>query len=80
MIFWIAVAYFFLTLVFLYETIFYADGNTKVILYSNVIAALFNIALNVILIPCYGLNGAIISTLLSFIIRFFVVQFYFKKL
>lgn len=80
MIFWIAVAYFFLTLVFLYETIFYADGNTKVILYSNFIAAIFNIALNAILIPSYGLDGAIMSTLLSFIIRFFVIQFYFKKL
>ena len=80
MIFWIAVAYFFLTLVFFYETIFYAEGNTKVILYSNVIAAIFNIILNIVLIPFYGLNGAVISTLLSFITRFFVVQLYFQKL
>jgi O-antigen/teichoic acid export membrane protein len=80
MIFWIAVAYFFLTLVFLYETIFYADGITKIILYSNILAAVINIILNIIFIPYYGLNGALVSTLLSFTTRFFVVKFYFNRL
>ncbi len=79
-IFWIAFAFFFLTLSFFYETIFYAEQQTKVILYSNIAAAIFNILLNIVLIPLYGLNGAIISTLFSFITRFIVVQFYFQKL
>lgn len=80
LIFWIALAYFFLTVVFLYETIFYAESKTKVILYSNIISAVLNIFLNVLLIPLYGLEGAFIATLVSFGIRFFVVQYYYRKL
>jgi len=80
LIFWISLAYFFLTLVYLYETIFYAESKTKVILYSNIISAVFNILLNILLIPLYGLNGAFIATLISFLIRLLVVKFYFNKL
>jgi O-antigen/teichoic acid export membrane protein len=80
LIFWIALSYFFLTLVYLYETIFYAESKTYVILHSNIVSAVLNILLNILLIPIYGLNGAFISTLISFGIRFVVVQFYFIKL
>ncbi|MDP3352367.1 MAG: polysaccharide biosynthesis C-terminal domain-containing protein, partial [Flavobacteriaceae bacterium] len=73
-IFWIAFAYFFMTLVYLYETIFYAEGKTKIILLSNIYAAVINILLNVLLIPIYGLNGAIIANITSFIIRFIVIK------
>ncbi len=80
LIFWIAFSHFLLTIVFLYETIFYSEGKTKVLLLSNILSALFNIVLNVLLIPVLGLDGAFIATLLSFFIRLIVVQFYFKKL
>lgn len=80
LIFWIALAYFFLTLVYLYETIFYAESKTKVILYSNIISAIFNVLLNVLLIPIYGLNGAFMATLTAFGIRFIVIQYYYRKL
>lgn len=80
LIFWISLAYFFLTIVYFYETIFYAESKTKVILYSNIISAVFNILLNILLIPFYGLNGAFIATLISFLIRLLVVKFYFNKL
>lgn len=80
LIFWISLSYFFLTIVYLYETIFYAESKTNVILYSNIVSAIFNILLNVLLIPKYGLNGAFIATLISFLIRLFIVKFYFIKL
>jgi O-antigen/teichoic acid export membrane protein len=80
LIFWIALAYFFLTVVFLYETILYAEGKTKFILFSNIISALFNIILNILLIPLCGLNGAFFSTLISFVMRFLLVHIYFRKL
>jgi O-antigen/teichoic acid export membrane protein len=80
LIFWIALSYFFLTLIYLFETIFYAESKTKIILYSNIISAILNILLNVFLIPIYGLNGAFIATLIAFIVRFLVVYLYFKKL
>jgi O-antigen/teichoic acid export membrane protein len=80
LIFWISLAYFFLTIVYLYETIFYAESKTKVILFSNIVSAIFNIVLNILLIPLYGLNGAFVATLISFLIRFLVVKFYFNRL
>jgi O-antigen/teichoic acid export membrane protein len=80
LIFWISLAYFFLTIVYLYETIFYAESKTKVILLSNIVSAIFNIILNILLIPLYGLNGAFVATLISFLIRFLVIKFYFNRL
>lgn len=80
LIFWISLAYFFLTIVYLYESIFYAESKTKVILFSNIMSAILNILLNVWLIPLYQLNGAFIATLISFLIRFLVVKFYFNRL
>ena len=80
LIFWISLSYFFLTIVLLYETIFYAESKTKVILYSNIVSAIINIGLNVIFIPHFGLNGAYIATLISFLVRLFIVKFYFNKL
>jgi O-antigen/teichoic acid export membrane protein len=80
LIFWVALAYFFMTIVYLYETIFYAEGKTKIILYSNVLSAILNIALNVILIPIYGLVGAFLATLFSFLIRFLIIILYFRRL
>jgi len=79
-IFWIALCFLIMTGTFLYETIFYANHQTKVILYSNIISAFANIILTLILIPYYGLNGAIIAMLASVIIRFGFVYFKFKKL
>jgi O-antigen/teichoic acid export membrane protein len=42
-------------------------GHTRVILYINVAAAVFNIALNLTLIPIYSLVGAAVATMLSYI-------------
>jgi O-antigen/teichoic acid export membrane protein len=80
LIFYISIAYFLMTMVFLYETVFYAEGKTKVILYSNIFAAILNIIINMVLIPLYGLNGAFLATLTSFLLRFLIIIIYFNKL
>jgi O-antigen/teichoic acid export membrane protein len=78
-IFWIAFAYFFLTLTYLYETIFYYNGNTKIILYSNITSAVINIIFNMVLIKLFGLPGAIISMMLSCIVRVLIIRSYFVR-
>ena len=79
-IFWIALCFLIMTATFLYETIFYANHNTKVILHSNIISAFANVILTLMLIPYYGLNGAIIAMLVSVILRIGFVYIKFKNL
>lgn len=79
-IFWISVGYFLMTLSYLVEVIFYAEGKTKIILISNIFSAIANILLNIILIPKYGLNGALIATLISQFTRLLLITLSLKKL
>ena len=80
LIFWIGLAFFFLTLTQLYESFFYAEYKTKIILLGNVISALLNVILNILLIPKYGIMGAAIATCLGFIVHFIVIYYNFKKI
>ncbi|MDP8201911.1 MAG: polysaccharide biosynthesis C-terminal domain-containing protein [Candidatus Tenebribacter burtonii] len=43
--------------------------NTKYISYANIIAAILNIILNLLFIPKFGMTGAALASLISFIIR-----------
>ena len=79
-VFWIALAFFVYTLTRLYELIFYSEKNTKIILYSNIVSASINIIGNLMLIPVYGMFGAVLATLIGFIFQFIVVCFYFNKI
>lgn len=79
-IFWLALVYFIMTITYQFETIFYAQHNTKVILKSNIISAILNILLNILLIPDLGLIGAVIAMILSTGIRFVFVYNKFVKL
>lgn len=78
-IFWSALGYFFITLAYIFETIFYAESKTKTILISNVISAIFFITLNFILIPVLGLPGALIGLLGGALARLFYICFIFFK-
>tara|TARA_R100000306_G_scaffold140_1_gene284 strand:+ start:2645 stop:3901 length:1257 start_codon:yes stop_codon:yes gene_type:complete len=80
MIFWIALSYMIITFTYLFEMIFFANHNTKIILYSNIISAVLNGTLNLILIPLIGMNGAILSLLISVLSRFAFIYFKYKKL
>ena len=79
-IFWIAACFLIMTATFLYETIFYAQHSTKVILYGNVLGAVTNILFNLIFIPPYGLNGAAAAMLASVLIRFGFIYYKFKHI
>lgn len=79
-IFWIALAFFILTLIHLFESIFYSENKTKIILYANIVSAIVNITANIIFIPLYGLIGAAIATVIGFLIQFIVVIYNFNKI
>ena len=49
----------------------YTRGNSTYFLLSDAIAFVLNITLNLILIPVWGMNGAALATLISFIIPAF---------
>lgn len=48
--------------------------NTKYIAWITIAAALFNIALNFIFVPLYGIIAAALNTLISFILFYYVSQ------
>lgn len=79
-IFWTALAYFLVTFTYLFEVVFYFQKRTGIILLSNVISAITAIVLNVIFIPIFGLQGALIGLVAAGCIRFLVVWIVFKKL
>jgi O-antigen/teichoic acid export membrane protein len=55
-----------------------AHNLTKITFYNNVLGALLNVILNIILIPKMGISGAAIATLVSYIVAIFGV-FLFKE-
>lgn len=79
-IFWIALAFFIVTLTQLFELLFYAKENTKVLMLGNMVAALFNILLNVIWIPRFGIMGAALATCIAFTINLCFIYYKFIKL
>ncbi len=80
LIFWIALAYFFLTLAYIYESILYAEERSMSILIGTVLSALTNIGLNVILIPYYGIWGAAIASGIGFTVHLGYIFYRFKRL
>jgi len=78
-IFWTALSYFVITLTYFYEIIFYAAKNTKIILIANMIAAIINLSLNLMLIPKLHLIGALIGLMIASVIKFLYVYFQFKN-
>lgn len=55
-------------------------GNTKMIVRINIIAAVINIVLNVLLIPWFGYTVAAVTTLLSFVIHIFISLFFSRRI
>ena len=61
-----------------FNMMIYQQKKSNYVMYSTFIAAPCNIILNFLLIPEYGIYGAGITTILSFLISF-SVKFYFAK-
>ena len=54
-------------------------NKTKYISYSNIFAAILNIILNFIFIPKFGIIGAALASLISFILRTIILYFHSQK-
>ena len=80
LIFWIALAFFMLTLAQLFELYFYSELKTKIILIGNVLSAVVNIILNIVLIPKYGILGAALATCFGFTAHFGVMYYNFRRI
>lgn len=78
-IFLIALAHLFLIGTHIFETIFYAGKKTKIILYGGISSAIVNVILNIILVSKYGIKGAALSTVFSFLTQFLFIYFKYKK-
>lgn len=63
----------------LINTYLIAENYTVIFLYTSVITVLANIALNIVLIPLYGVNGAAFATLISYSL-IPLIPFGFKKI
>ncbi|GAB4001645.1 hypothetical protein GCM10028807_58310 [Spirosoma daeguense] len=76
----VATGYLFLTCIQLLEIKWYAYGQTHFMLWHNVVGAISNILLNLILIPRMGILGAALASLLGFGLQFLVVfGIFFRK-
>lgn len=64
---------------YLFGTILIGIKKTKISLIINLIGAVTNVIVNLILIPVLGIYGAAISTLTSYLIMFCLFYFYLNK-
>jgi O-antigen/teichoic acid export membrane protein len=54
------------------------EGKQKFTLYSCLITVIFNVILNLFMIPVWGLKGAVYSTLLTYLINSYLIYLIFK--
>ncbi|URQ86601.1 polysaccharide biosynthesis C-terminal domain-containing protein [Pseudoalteromonas sp. SCSIO 43088] len=73
---WLLVGSYYSVLSSLLGGIFMRDKKPKVALYSTLIAAILNVALNIFFIPIYGVIGCVFSTVLSLAVLFFLRLLY----
>ncbi len=57
----------------------YLTKKTKFVALTTIIAATINIVLNIIFIPIYGITAAAFTTLISFLILYFLSYYYSNK-
>lgn len=64
---------------YLFGTILIGIKKTKISLILNIIGAVTNVVINILLIPIIGIYGAAISTLTSYLVMFSLFYFYLNK-
>jgi O-antigen/teichoic acid export membrane protein len=64
---------------YLFGTILIGIKKTKISLILNLIGAVINVIVNLLLIPIIGIYGAAISTLASYLVMFYLFYFYLNK-
>ena len=75
----IGFSFFMLTIVYFFDTKFYAKSTTQYILWHNIVGGVFNIILNILMIPHFGILGAAWATLISFTIQLLCVLWLYSK-
>ena len=65
LIYWTSLCMLIITGTNLFEILFYVEHRTKTILLSNILAAVISILLNLILVPVFGMTGAIFAALFA---------------
>ena len=63
-----------------YASYIAAEGYPEYNIYVSLVSVVFNLILNIILIPKYGLNGAAIATSISYTINFILRIFVFYRM
>ncbi len=58
---------------------FYVTKKTKYVFYSYTIALIVNVALNFLLIPAFGIYGASIANVISFVVLVVIIYIYSKQ-
>lgn len=73
----------FISLFYFADTALVMTGNQKIVICSYLIAIIINLILNIMLIPIFGVRGALIATIFSLIIynlvNFFALKIIIKK-
>ena len=75
----IAFATIFLSENYLFDTILIGIKKTKISLILNLIGAIINVIVNLLLIPIIGIYGAAVSTLTSYLVMFSLFYVYLNK-
>lgn len=79
-IFWAALGFLFFTASSFYDLLLYKTKKTKQILVSNIFSSLVNVLLNILLIDSLGIFGAILSTVVSFLIKLLYSHYVIYKI
>lgn len=75
----VAIGFMALNSVFIVEVKFYVSGDTRYILYHQVVGAILNVFLNLLLLPRYGIYGAAMACVVSFSVQFLLAYFFLFK-
>lgn len=67
------------SILILFNSFYLRFQNQKILLINTVLVLFMNLAINFILIPTYGINGAAFSSFISFIAAVFLVPLLFDK-
>jgi Na+-driven multidrug efflux pump len=62
-----------------YEAIFYAQKKYRVIQFVNILHALLNLILDIVLVPIMGIKGAAVAAVVGYASRSIIYEVYFRR-
>lgn len=76
---YIAFGFIFINSVYIIETKFYGNGRINYILYHNILGAFINVIFNLLFIPNYGISGAALSGIISYLSQAILCFYFISK-